>query len=69
MFAEKQIDIQGILALTSTIINLEININSKNTQKVKKKTDIFTALTKIIVFMKLTKIPHNITPTHKLLIQ
>lgn len=46
MFAEKQIDIQGVLASTSTVINLEININGKNiltpvyilqsTQKVKK---------------------------------
>lgn len=56
MFAEKQIDIQGILASTSTVINLEININGKNiltpiyilqsTQKVKKThTHIFTALT------------------------
>lgn len=30
MFAEKQIDIQGILALASTIINLEIDTNGKN---------------------------------------
>lgn len=44
MFAEKQIDIQGILALTSTIINLEININSKNTQKVKKKNRHFYSI-------------------------
>lgn len=29
MLAEKQIDNLGILALASTIINLEVNINSK----------------------------------------